>query len=65
MMKMAPGAKALSGRVLEQDPGDPRSKVSMATKIEIASREKSFVLRISSAGIKIGPKGALGVVPVA
>ena len=25
LMKMAPGAKALSGRVPEQDPGDPRS----------------------------------------
>ena len=24
-MKMAPGAKALSGRVPEQDPGDPRN----------------------------------------
>ena len=56
-MKLAPGAKALPGRVPEQDPGDPRSSFSMAAEIGIASGKSTSILGISSSGVKIGAKG--------
>ena len=56
-MKMAPGAKALPGRVPEQDPGDPRSLFSMAAEIGIASGKSTSILGVSSSGVKIGAKG--------
>ena len=56
-MKMAPGAKALSGRVPQQDPGDPRSLFSMAAEIGIAYGKSTSILGVSSLGVKIGAKG--------
>ena len=38
----------------------PRSLLAMAAEIGIASGEKGYGIRVSSAGVKIGPKGAPG-----
>src|SRR3954462_5458595 len=35
----------------------PRNLMEMAAEIGIASGEKGFGIRVSSAGVKIGPKG--------
>ena len=54
---MTPGAKALSDRVPEQDPGDPRSQVSMAAEIRIASGKMSWISRVFASRVKIQAKG--------
>src|SRR3954470_10979002 len=38
----------------------PRNLMAMAAEIGIASGEKGSGIRVSSAGVKIGPKGAPG-----
>ena len=38
--------------------------MAMAAEIRIASGEKGSGIRVSSARVKIGPKGATGEVPV-
>ena len=43
----------------------PQNLVAMAAEIGIASGKRSCGIRVSSAGVKIGPKGAPGEVPVA
>src|SRR4051812_18711131 len=41
----------------------PRNLMAMAAKIGIASGEKGSGIRVSFAGVKIGPKGAPGMGP--
>ena len=55
-MEMNPGALPRPGRVPAQD-YVPRNLMAMAAEIEIASGEKGSVIRVSSAGVKIGAKG--------
>ena len=45
LMKMASWAKALSGRVPEQDPGDPRSWVRWQRKSGTLLEKKDFDIR--------------------
>ena len=41
----------------------PRSLLAIAVEIGIASGEKVCGIRVSSTGVKLGPKGAPGEVP--
>ena len=56
-MEMNPGALPHPGRVPKQEILVPQILLVMAAEIGIASGEKGSGIRVSSAGVKIGPKG--------
>src|SRR5438874_174647 len=60
LMKMTPGAKALSGRVPEKDPGDPEARFGWRRRSESLLENMMGYLGFLRRGVNIGQRGVRG-----